>query len=183
MDLQDKYKAQEESHFFADGRSMRPIEEGVIPFSNKYESSPNPDFLKADKAFYEGIDAAGKPVTDLPELAKLGFASEKELLNRGKERYDIYCSVCHGTLGDAKGPVALKGFPNVVSLIDPAAPKVTGQVYRAILLGGPGKIMKPYAYQIDVRDRWAVAAYVQFLAKTAQTEAFVKAVENNKEKK
>lgn len=183
MDLQEKYKAQEESKFFEDGRTMRPIVEGVIPFGGQYDTAPNPDFLKADKAFYEGIDASGKPVTTIPSVEKLGFSSEKALLKRGQERYNIYCAPCHGTVGDAKGPVALRGFPNVISLIDPKAPKSNGQVYKAILHGGPGKIMPSYAYQIAVRDRWAVVAYVELLAKTAQTAEFTNAAEKLKEKK
>ncbi|MCM8529285.1 MAG: cytochrome c [Lentisphaeraceae bacterium] len=184
MDLQEKYKAQEESKFFADGRTMRPIEEGVIPYGDQYQlSSPDPDFLKADKAFYEGLDASGKPVTTIPGFEKLGFKSEKEMLKRGQERYDIYCAPCHGTVGDAKGIVAQRGFPNVISLIDPKAPKSHGQVYRAILVGGPGKIMPSYAYQIKVQDRWAVTAYVELLAKTAQSPEYLKAAETLKEKK
>ena len=84
MDLQGKYKAQEESKFFADGRTMRPIEKGVIPYGDQYQlSSPDPDFLKADQAFYEGKDASGKNVTTLPSLEKLGFKTKKAMLKRG----------------------------------------------------------------------------------------------------
>ena len=184
MDLQGKYKAQEESKFFADGRTMRPIEKGVIPYGDQYQlSSPDPDFLKADQAFYEGKDASGKNVTTLPSLEKLGFKTKKAMLKRGQERYDIYCAPCHGTVGDAKGPVALRGFPNVISLVDKAVVKSHGDVYRAILVGGPGKIMPSYAYQVKVKDRWAIAAYVALLKETAQSPEYMKAVETLKEKK
>lgn len=182
MDLQEKYKAQEESKFFEDGRTMRPIEEGVIPYGDQYQlSSPDPDFLKADKAFYEGKDAQGSLVTTLPSLEKLGFKSTQEMLMRGKERYNIYCTPCHGALGDGNGAVALRGFPNVISLVDPKAPKSHGQVFKAITFGGA--VMASYAYQIKVRDRWAIAAYVELLAKTAQSPEFIKAAETQKEKK
>ena len=184
MDLQEKYKAQESSTFFEDGRTMRPIEEGVIPYGDQYQlDSPDPDLLKADKAFYEGLDADGKPVKTLPALSKLGFETEKEMLKRGQERYDIYCAPCHGTVGDAKGTVALRGFSNVISLIDKAVVKSHGEVYRAILVGGPGKIMPSYAYQVQVKDRWAVAAYVALLKETAQSAEYLKAAETLKEKK
>lgn len=183
MDLQEKYKAQEESKFFEDGRTMRPIVEGVIPFGDQYETAPNPDYLKADKAFYEGKDASGSFVTSVPSHEKLGFSSEKEMFKRGQERYNIYCAPCHGAVGDGKGAVALRGFPNVVSLIDPKTPRSSGQIYKAINEGSLSKLMPSYAYQIAVRDRWAVTAYVELLAKTAQTEEFTQAAEKLKEKK
>ena len=184
MDLQEKYKAQEESAFFEDGRTMRPIEEGVIPYGDQYQlSSPDPDFLKADKFFYEGLDADGKVTTKIPTFKALDFDSEQEMLKRGKERYNIYCTPCHGALGDGNGPVKSRGFASIISLIDPKVPKTSGQVYRAIRYGGPGKIMASYAYQVKVQDRWAIAAYVELLAKAAQTPEYQKAAENLKEKK
>ena len=184
MDLQEKYKAQEESKFFEDGRTMRPIEDGVIPYGDQYQlSSPDPDFLKADKAFYEGLDAQGKVVTTLPSLEKLGFETKQLMLKRGKERYNIYCTPCHGALGDSNGVVKQRGFASIISLVDPKSPKSHGQVYRAIAFGGPAKVMASYAYQIKVRDRWAIAAYVELLAKTAQSPEFIKAAQTQKEKK
>ena len=181
MDLQEKYKAQEESNFFEDGMSMRLPVEGTIPHSDMYLRG-GADYLKADSAFYKG-KKGGAFVTEIPTLKDLGFANEVDMLKRGKERYDIYCLPCHGATGDGKGPVTTfargdaNGFPGVLNFTDPiyADSASVGQIYKAINEGGA--LMPAYAYQIKVRDRWAVVAYVKVLQQAA---AKVAEQQNNK---
>ena len=181
MDLQEKYKDQETSTFFEDGTTMRVPVEGTVPHSNMYLRN-GADFLKADKAFYDGVAVSGAYVDTIPDLKTLGFANKKELLKRGQQRYEIYCTPCHGSTGDANGPVSEAvrgkgiGFPGILDFTADTyvAASSAGKTYNAINKGGA--IMPSYAYQIKVRDRWAIVAYVKVLQEAAQ-----KAVkENNK---
>jgi mono/diheme cytochrome c family protein len=183
MDLQEKYKAQEPGAFFADGRALRSPVDGTIPYSDMYLRN-GADFLKADKEFYDGLSVSGAYVTELPDLKKLGFDSEKELLLRGQKRYEIYCAPCHSSNGDAKGAVTDfargegNGFANVVSFIDKAyvdGAKPVGKFYE-VIKNGSGR-MPSYAYQVKVRDRWAIVAYIKVLQQAAQKVAQEK---NNK---
>ncbi|MGH6877604.1 MAG: c-type cytochrome [Rhizomicrobium sp.] len=84
------------------------------------------------------------------------------LLARGRERYDIFCSECHGYTGAGDGMVALRGYPKPPSLESPEAMNETaGQIFGTIA-NGKG-IMFPYAVQIPPRDRWAIVAYIRAL--------------------
>ncbi|NQZ57024.1 MAG: cytochrome c [Lentisphaeraceae bacterium] len=177
MDLQDKYKAQEESTFFVDGSTMRPAIEGTIPLSDN-NGQHGEDFLKHDSAFYEGKNADGTFVKNYPSLEKLGFSDVKALLKRGQQRYDIYCAPCHSKTGDGQGAVAQRGFPGVLNLTTYAGE--AGKAYNAIYKGGP--IMPSYAYQIKVRDRWAIVAYLEILKSAAQDAQYKSILESQKKK-
>jgi mono/diheme cytochrome c family protein len=176
MDLQEKYKAQEINNFFEDGSSMRMPVEGTVALGNQYLQN-GADYLKADSAFYLGSDANGQPVDTMPKLERLGFKDTASLLKRGQERYEIYCTPCHGSLGNGKGLVAQRGFPNVLDIAAPAYLAPLGKIYSAINKGGA--IMPSYAYQIKVKDRWAIVAYVKLLQKAAADPAY-KAAEGTK---
>ena len=169
MDLQEKYKAQEPSAFFRDGGSMRMPVEGTIPYGDQYGRNAE-DYLKADSEFYKGLDASGSPVEKMPSLERLGFKDTTALLKRGKERYEIYCTPCHGSLGDGQGLVAQRGFPNVVNIATPDYKAPLGQIYKVINQGG--SLMPSYAYQIKVKDRWAIVAYVKVLQKAAADPSY-----------
>ncbi len=95
MDSQDRYKAQGVSHFFKDGRTMRPVPEGTVAQG----------LLKDDDRFWLGKDAEGKFITDIPVKV------DADLMKRGQLQYDIYCSPCHDQAGYGKGTVSLKGMP------------------------------------------------------------------------
>lgn len=164
MDVQEKYKAQEESKFFADGRTMRTPVEGTIPMGDHYARN-GADYIKHDSAFYKGVNEKGEFVTLYPSLDKLGFKDVKSLLARGQERYNIFCAPCHSETGDALGHVAERGFPGVVPLNNSPA-KDPGYYYSKIIQ--EGGVMPSYAYQIKVRDRWAIVAYLKVLRDAAQ---------------
>jgi mono/diheme cytochrome c family protein len=101
-------------------------------------------------------ETGGRPVAQSP------VAVTAALLTRGQERYSIYCAVCHGDDGYGSGIVVRRGYPGPPSFHDArlrAAP--AGQLYQAIARGS-GK-MYPLADRIDVKDRWAIVAYVRAL--------------------
>ena len=143
---QPKTQAFEANQFFADGAGMRQLVPNTV----------SREFGALDPAYLTGMDAAGM-LTELPIELSL------ELLHRGQERFDIYCSPCHNYNGDGVGATVRRGFPQPVSftatqrLLD--AP--VGYFYSAIT-NGFGR-MYSYASRISVEDRWAISAYVKAL--------------------
>ncbi|MEX2436355.1 MAG: cytochrome c, partial [Balneolaceae bacterium] len=94
MDFQERFNAQEENPFFADNRAMRTPVEGTIARGN----------LKDNSALYEGVDENGNFVEEIP------FELTRAFLYRGKERYDIFCTPCHGGTGNGQGIVMTGGY-------------------------------------------------------------------------
>jgi mono/diheme cytochrome c family protein len=150
LDMQDqpKYKAQRPSDFFADGRSGRPELEGTIARGS----------LDEDTAFYEGKDASGKDVDAFP----IAMTDAKAFIERGHQRYDIYCAPCHGRLGNGMGMIVQRGFKQPPSYhIDRLRNAPVGH-YFDVITNGYGAMLN-YAQQIEVRDRWAIIAYIRAL--------------------
>ena len=148
LDMQDqpKYKPQRGSDFFADGRDGRPELEGTIARGQ----------LNEDAAFYNGKDAAGKDIDAFP------IAVDKTVIERGHQRYDIYCAPCHGRLGNGMGMVVQRGFKQPPSYhIDRLRNAPVGH-YFDVISNGYGAMLN-YAQQIQVRDRWAIIAYIRAL--------------------
>jgi mono/diheme cytochrome c family protein len=84
------------------------------------------------------------------------------MVQRGRERFDIYCAPCHGRTGDGKTLTTRAGFPQLPKLDDPRICTMPdGQLYATIANGV--RNMPPYAAQLEVGDRWAVVAYVRAL--------------------
>jgi len=164
LDFQPRYGAQAPSPYFPDGRAMRTPPAGTVAFGGAdYESdagSPrqNPDFLQADNRYYRGKEGDAW-VTKLPVTVDLA------LLKRGQDRYEIYCSICHGATGSGKGLMADYGLVGVASITDELhALMPVGQYFDAIT-NGKGRMM-PYATQIKVLDRWAIVAYIRALSRS-----------------
>jgi mono/diheme cytochrome c family protein len=146
MQDQPKYKPQRPSDFFADGRSGRPELEGTIARGQ----------LNEDTAFYNGQDAAGKDIDSFP------ITVDKAVIERGHQRYDIYCAPCHGRLGNGMGMVVQRGFKQPPSYhIDRLRNAPVGHFYD-VITNGYGAMLN-YAEQIQVRDRWAIIAYIRAL--------------------
>ena len=154
MDHQEKFQAQEENTMFADNRAMRKPVLGTVARG----------FLRDDTRFYEGVDENGALISDMP------VPVTRELLERGQERYEIYCTVCHGSAGDGKGIIMVgnegKGYGYVPApnyhdqrLID----MENGHYFQIISYGTPTGTMPGYAQQIPVADRWAIIAYIRAL--------------------
>jgi mono/diheme cytochrome c family protein len=168
MDFQPRYDAQAPSRFsgFTDGRAMRTPPSGTVPFGGAdYESdagSPaqNPDFLQADSRVYRGKQG-NDWVTQIPVKVDLA------LLRRGRERYDIYCAICHGATGTGKGLLTQPeyGLVGVASITDEIHALVPVGDYFNVITSGKGRML-PLAHQIKVSDRWAIVAYVRALMRS-----------------
>ena len=145
MHDQPKYTAYKPSGFFSDQRSARPIVEGTIARGQLYE----------DELLHTGR-VKGQPATAFP------FAIDETLMRRGRERYDIYCSPCHGLTGEGDGMVVQRGYRRPPSFhTDRLREAPPGHVFD-VITNGLGA-MPDYAAQVAVRDRWAIAAYMRAL--------------------
>ncbi|MEE8342137.1 MAG: cytochrome c [Candidatus Neomarinimicrobiota bacterium] len=146
MDSQDKYKAQSVNPFFADSSAMRMPVAGTISRSNSFGESK----------YNSGKDKNDNFIVN-PELITA------ELISRGKEGFNIYCAVCHGTNGDGKGNITKYKYP-----IPPTAfrqdwliEKKDGYYFDVITNGI--RTMPSYKHQIQIKDRWAIVSYVRKL--------------------
>jgi len=134
-----------ESVFFRDGSSARPIVEGTVARGT----------LQDDVTFFTGKDGAA-------EVDALPFPLTAEVLDRGEQRFDIYCSPCHGVTGSADGMIVKRGYRTPPSFhIDRLRTAPLGHFYD-VMTNGFGA-MPDYKAQIVPRDRWAIAAYVRAL--------------------
>lgn len=148
LDMQDqpKFKAQGANDFFVDGRDGRPELEGTIARGE----------LNEDAAFYQGKDASGKDIDAFP------IAVDKAFIQRGHQRYDIYCSPCHGRLGNGLGMVVQRGFKQPPSYhIERLRNAPVGHFFD-VITNGYGAMLN-YSQQIQVRDRWAIISYIRAL--------------------
>ena len=141
-----RYDPLEQSPFFADQRSARPQIEGTVSRGN----------LRDDKLFYTAKQPDGQLVDTVPVKV------DKALLLRGQDRFDVYCSPCHGRTGDGNGMVVQRGFKQPTSYhTDRLRAQPVGYFYDVIANGFGA--MQDYSAQVAPRDRWAIAAYVRAL--------------------
>jgi mono/diheme cytochrome c family protein len=147
MDEQPKVLPQSGSHFFADSAAMRKPVDGTVARG----------WVQEDSAYFTGVDpATGEAVVKSPVLPTLTG------LQRGRERFDIYCSVCHSRVGDGKGILIERGYippPNFHSNLIRNYPD--GHIFRVISNGI--RNMPGYARQIPVADRWLIINYLRAL--------------------
>ncbi|HEX4120887.1 MAG TPA: cytochrome c [Verrucomicrobiae bacterium] len=114
--------------------------------------------LDGDTAFYTGMVG-----TNLVET--FPFPVTRATLERGRERFDIYCAPCHGRGGDGHGMIVQRGYPAPPSYhIDRLRQAPVGHFFD-VMTRGYG-IMYPYASRVDPTDRWAIAAYIRVLQKS-----------------
>ncbi len=134
-----------ESRFFADRRASRPLPEGTVARG----------WLRADRKLYEGKE--GREM-----VAVLPIPLTRELLARGRERFNIYCSPCHDRTGGGRGMVVRRGYQPPPSFhIERLRDAPVGHFFD-VMSNGLGA-MPDYASQIEASDRWAIAAYVRAL--------------------
>lgn len=158
MDQQRRIDPQEPSRHFADGRGNRGYPEGTVRFAYKDGTQLPCELPEANPLLCEGsLDGGGTFTATLPPEVPL----TEELLARGEARYDIYCAPCHDAAGTANGTVARRGMTPVSFHTDFLRSKPVGSIYKTITHGGA--VMPPYAAQIPVEDRWAIAAWVKAL--------------------
>jgi mono/diheme cytochrome c family protein len=145
MHDQPKYKPLAASTFFADGRSARPRVEGTVPLGA----------LRDDPLLYTG-KVGDHPATELP------FPVDRAVLERGRSRFDVYCTPCHDRTGSGEGMVVRRGFRRPPSFhTDRLRGAPVGHFFD-VITNGFG-VMQDYAAEIAARDRWAIVAYVRAL--------------------
>ena len=185
MDWQVKFKTQTlgpislneaNPHLFADMRSMRQPVVGSIPYGN----------LETDSHLFQGLNAGAKPVPGKENLADYAtefpenLTIDQTFLARGKQRFEIYCSACHGYAGQGDGlvnkramaltadPTSNTSWTTAKNLHDPVvkdlAQNPLGRLFSTISYGRG--TMGPYKDQITAEDRWAIVAYVKALQET-----------------
>ena len=105
--------------------------------------------------------------TDTRSLAQQRPAMSLALVERGQERFNIFCSACHGYAGDADGMVVQRGFPRPPSLHEPRVLSAPDAYFVGVITNGHGA-MYSYADRVPVADRWAITAYIRALQNSRQ---------------
>jgi mono/diheme cytochrome c family protein len=153
MITQRNVRPYEPSTLFADGRAMRSPPEGTI----------SRDRVIGRPVLTDGL-VEGRYVTDVP-LADVG-GDARAVMQRGRDRFDLFCAACHGLRGDGASPVALnmdlRRPPSL--LIPPVTSFPPGRLYQVITEGYG--LMPSYAAVLPVRDRWATVAYLAALQRS-----------------
>lgn len=158
---QPKMKAYYESDFYTNRQSSRAIPDGTVAQGQ----------LRSGDAYTSGKEGT-KFVAQIPAEAVKAFGGPKAMLDRGQNRYDVFCSPCHGTVGNGNGFIAQRGMgfwqKMPATLHQPRLLKVEDGYIYDVLTHGKGA-MYGYASRIqDYNDRWAVVAYVRMLQETAK---------------
>lgn len=145
MHNQPKFKPLRESDFYADRRSARPIIQGTVARGE----------LDHDEYFYTG-KVGNNLGTEFP------FPVTKQVLQRGQERYNIFCSPCHSRVGDGNGMIVQRGFKRPPSYhTDRLRQAPVGHFFQVISNGFGA--MGEYGSQVPPEDRWAIIAYIRAL--------------------
>ena len=148
MHDQPKYQPLERSAFIEDGRASRPLLAGTIAQGH----------LRDDEHLYTG-KSGDQPATTFP------FPITKAILERGQQRFNIYCAPCHDRMGTGLGMVVRRGMRRPPSYhIDRLRESPPGYFYDVIANGFGA--MPDYAAQIEPRDRWAIVAYIRVLQRS-----------------
>ena len=150
MDSQPKVRPQTASTFFFDGQSMRQPVPGTIAIGG----------LKEDVAFFTGKGADGQFVATIPVTA------DEALLERGRQRYGIYCQPCHDARGDGTGILYQQGTPTATFHDPKIVNYPDGQIFD-VITNGQG-LMAGYRWPIPPADRWAIIAHVRELQRERQ---------------
>jgi hypothetical protein len=142
---QPRYEPLEQSTFFADGRSARPLEPNTVARGQ----------LRTDEHLTTG-KTGGAHAETFP------FLISRETLMRGQERYNIFCSPCHDRVGRGQGMVVHRGFARPASFHGERLRQAPAGYFFDAITNGFG-VMPSYASQITVEDRWAIVAYIRAL--------------------
>ncbi|MDF1544279.1 MAG: cytochrome c [bacterium] len=149
MDKQEKYKAQESSMFFENGSAMRLPVEGTVARG----------WLREDVEYFTGINSRGDTIKTSPVPTTMAG------LLRGKERFEIYCTPCHGRIGNGQGIVVKRGMLPPPSFHEQRLRDVgDGHIFDVISNGI--RNMPSYRHQVPVEDRWAIISYFRALQRS-----------------
>jgi mono/diheme cytochrome c family protein len=147
QDMHDapRYEPLEASTFFRNGQSARTLVANTVARGQ----------LRDDRHLYEGI-VDGKPAETFP------FPITEEVLARGQERFNIFCSPCHGRTGEGNGMIVQRGFRRPPSFHEDRLRNAPVGYFYDVETHGFGA-MQDYSAQIPVADRWAIDAYIRAL--------------------
>ena len=145
MHDQPKFYPQRGTTFFADGRSSRPQVENTVARGQLHENS----------YFYTGM-VNGQEGNEMP------FPVTLDVLHRGQERYNVYCSACHSRVGNGVGMIVQRGYAKAGNFHTPRLQTAPLGHFFTVISNGYGS-MPDYAAQLTPADRWAVVAYIRAL--------------------
>jgi mono/diheme cytochrome c family protein len=148
MHDQPKYEPLEAGALFSNGQSARPIVEGTVARGQ----------LNEDELFATG-KAGGALSTEFP------YAVTRAMVDRGQQRYDIFCAPCHDRAGTGRGMIVRRGYRQPPSMHDQRLKDAPVGHFFDVMTNGFG-MMPDYRAQIPVADRWAIAAYLRALQST-----------------
>lgn len=147
QDMHDapSYDPLQATDFFTDGAASRPLVANTVARGQ----------LRADEHLYTGrvngqfVDEFPMPVT-------------RAVLDRGQERFNVYCSPCHGRTGEGNGMIVQRGFRQPPSYHEQRLREAPAGYFFDVMTNGFGA-MQDYSAQVTVPDRWAIAAYIRVL--------------------
>jgi hypothetical protein len=150
MHNQPKFVPQRSTTFFADGRSVRPQVENTVARGQ----------LREDSYFYTGVVAGANGYREERDL--MPFPVTLQVLQRGQERFNVYCTPCHSRVGNGGGMIVQRGYKPAGNLHDQVRLSQPLSHYFYVITNGYGS-MPDYAAQVTPVDRWAIAAYIRAL--------------------
>jgi len=149
MDNQEKFLPQSQNKFYADSSAQRQPVPGTIARG----------YLRNDDVYFRGMKSNGELIEIVPVDIDI------HLLERGRERFDIYCSPCHSRIGDGRGIMVERGYPPPPSFHTDRLREVPdGHIFDVITNGL--RNMPSYKHQVPVADRWAIVAYLRALQRS-----------------
>jgi mono/diheme cytochrome c family protein len=162
MDRQQKFHPQGENEFFSNKMDDRLPVSGTVMRGNELNTA---EVFAADyqNAYIENPEWVTGQDADGAEIPTIPFEVTSEFMAVGREKYDIYCTVCHGAAGRGNGVTLNYGIAASNLVTDLYLERPDGNIYRTITYGY--NTMMGYGDKLDVRERWAVVAYVRALQK------------------
>jgi hypothetical protein len=147
QDMHDapRYEPLERSTFFRDGQASRPLVANTVARGQ----------LREDRHLFEGV-VDGRPAEVFP------MPVTTAVLERGRDRFNVFCSPCHGRTGEGNGMIVQRGFRRPPSYHDVRLREAPVGYFFDVMTRGFGA-MQDYSAQLPVDDRWAVAAYIRVL--------------------
>jgi mono/diheme cytochrome c family protein len=145
MQIEPRYNPEAETNFFSDGRAARPMVAGTVARGH----------AEIDEARYTG-KIAGDDIDQFP------IPISKDDIERGQQRFNIYCSPCHGRLGDGNGMVVMRGFRQPPSYYSDRLVHAPVGHFFDVITNGFGA-MASYASRVQTDDRWRIIAYIRAL--------------------
>jgi mono/diheme cytochrome c family protein len=154
---QPHYESFEATTFFSDGSTARPQVPGTVARDQLFDEDP---FVtgRSGETFVMGIPLPPEGAKPLP--------INRVTLERGQQRFNIFCAPCHGRTGAGDGMVVMRGFPKPESFHQPRLRDEVPDGYLYDVIRNGFRRMPAYASRIDVYDRWAIVIYIRALQRS-----------------